>query len=210
MKTKVFGALLLAAALGTATAAAAACNCGGQGMAMKCGAGMQQGPGASGMQGCSGKSGMKQQQGQMVKRLIAAVSKTGLSAKQAAAVTDAVNTFKTSQMQMKANRLQMMPIDAFGDDKFDEALFKEKKEQMFNAKIGARIELFKAVYAVLTPDQRKVFKREFTAPMVQMMIRQNMVKGYMMSGSAAGMGKGMGKGMNKSMGKCGMGKCGGM
>ncbi len=197
MKIKVLSALLFAALLGTATVANA-CNCGSKGTAMKCGGMQSQGP-----SGMNGNGMMMQKQKHMVRKVIAAVSKAGLDSKQTAAITDAINTFKASRMELKANRMQMMPIDAFGDDKFDAELFKEKKRQMFEAKVGGCIELLKTVYAVLTPEQRKIFKREFTAPMVQMMIKQNMIKGGM---QGSGMGKGMkcGGSMGKGM-KCGSG-----
>lgn len=137
-------------------------------------------------QGMSGKDNRPH----LVRRVIEAVSKTGINTKQAAAVTDAVNTFKMRQMELRANKV--MPIDAFGDDAFDAALFKNMKQKAFDAKIDAKTDLFKSIYAILTPEQRKIFKREFTAPMVQKIIKKNMIKGYMMPGKSMGQGSAKG------------------
>ena len=182
MKRNLLGALALAAILGTVTTAAA---CQG---------------GNKGMQSCStqkeihersGKMSREHQRKHLVQKVIAAVSKTGLSAKQAAAVTDAINAFKMRQTEFKGNKT--MPIDAFGDEAFDAAYFKKTMQKKFDAKIDAKIELFKSVYAILDAEQRKVFQREFTAPMVSKMIRQNMVKGHMMPGKGGGKGCPQGK-----------------
>lgn len=179
MKKTLLGTIALSALLGTGIAQA---NC--QGMMGKTGGkNMQSSTSQQDMQG-------KDKRSHVVRRVIAAVSKTGINAKQAAAVTDAVNTFKMRQMELRGNKA--MPIDAFGDDAFDAALFKKVKQKAFDAKIDAKADLFKSVYAILTPEQRKIFKREFTAPMVQKLIKKNMVKGYMMPGKSAGTGAGKG------------------
>lgn len=113
----------------------------------------------------------------MVRKVIAAVSQTGLNAQQVQAVTDAINTFKAKRMEAKASKT--FPIDAFGDKAFDAKAFKQAKQKEFDAKIDAVTELFSSIYATLTPEQRPVFKRAFTAPMVEKMIKQNMIKGPM-------------------------------
>jgi hypothetical protein len=177
MKRNLLGALAVAALLGTATAAAA-CPCGDKGMKSH--------GSEKGMHSRSKKMSQEHQRKHLAQKIIAAVSKTGLSAKQASAVTDAINAFKMRQMEFRGNKT--MPIDAFGDDAFDAAYFKKTMQKKFDAKIDAKIDLFQSVYAVLNAEQRKVFKREFTAPMVSKMIRQNMVKGHMMPGKGGGKG----------------------
>ncbi|MEJ2500100.1 MAG: hypothetical protein P8Y65_03045 [Campylobacterales bacterium] len=177
MKHTLLGALAVTALLGTATAATA-CPGGNKGM-------MSHGS-EKGMHSRSGSMSQQHSRKHLVQKVIAAVSKTGLSAKQAAAVTDAVNAFKMRQMELKGNKT--MPIDAFGDEAFDAAYFKKTMQKKFDAKIDAKVELFQSVYAILNADQRKVFKREFTAPMVSRMIRKNMVKGHMMPGKGGGKG----------------------
>jgi hypothetical protein len=182
MKHTLLGALAVAALLGTATAAAA-CPGGGKGM-------MSHGSEKT-MHSRSGKMSQGHQRKHLVQKIIAAVSKTGLSSKQAAAVTDAVNAFKMRRMELRENT--MMPIDAFGDDTFDAKQFKQMHQKRFDAKIDAKIELFKSVYAILNAEQRAIFKREFTAPMVSKMIRKNMIKGHMMPGKGGGKGCRKGK-----------------
>jgi hypothetical protein len=193
MKTFTLKAAALAVMLTAATAAVAAPG-GMSGMNGKCGMSGKCGMGGKSMQ-MNQMKGHSGQRGHMVRRVIDAVSKTGISAKQAAAVTDAVNTFKMAQIQFKSNKV--MPIDAFGDDAFDAKRFKALMQKRFDARVGAKTKLFTSIYAILTPAQRQIFKREFTAPMVKMLIRQNMVKGYMMPG----------KGMNKFGGGKGCKNC---
>ena len=154
--------------------------------------GMMSRPDAPGAKSAPARQGMHGMHGRkhLVRHVIRAVSKTGISTKQAAAVTDAVNTYKMRQMQLRGS--MTMPIDAFGDSAFDAALFKQMKQKRFDAMVGAEIDLFKSVYAVLTPEQRTIFKREFTAPMVEKLIKKDMIKGHMMPGKAMGQGAGMG------------------
>ncbi|MFT7860378.1 MAG: hypothetical protein ABXS93_05505 [Sulfurimonas sp.] len=112
----------------------------------------------------------------MVQNVIKAASKSGINTEQAAKITEAINTFKGVQRGLKQSK--MFPIDALQDDKFDANIFMDAKSKMFTAKMEAVTELFETVYAVLTPQQRKTFKREFTAPMVEKMIRKGMIKNH--------------------------------
>lgn len=114
----------------------------------------------------------------LIRKAIAAVSQTGLTTEQASAVTDAVNALKMKRMEMKASKA--FPIDAFKNDAFDAKAFKAAKQKHFDAKIDAVTAFFTEIYAILTPEQRPLFKRAFTAPMVEKMIKKNMVKGHMM------------------------------
>ena len=111
----------------------------------------------------------------LVKKIVAAVSKTGLNKDQVSDVTDAVNKFKAVKQELKQSK--MFPIDALKNDKFDTKAFMDAKSKMFNKKMGAVTELFESVYATLTPEQRKIFKQEFSAPIVEKMIKKGMAKG---------------------------------
>lgn len=126
----------------------------------------------------SGHDGQNDHKKHLVRQVISAVSQTGLSAEQAKAVTDAVNTFKMKRMQQKAAR--SFPVDAFENDAFNAERFTQTTQRQFDEKNAAMVELFTALYGILTPEQRPLFKRAFTAPMVEKMIKKNMVKGHMM------------------------------
>ncbi|WP_345972151.1 Spy/CpxP family protein refolding chaperone [Sulfurimonas diazotrophicus] len=180
-------AVIAAASLAFATTAAAACG------------------GQSTPQGMHGTADNKMH---IARKVVNAVSQTGLSAAQTQAVTDAINTFKAKQMTRKAAKT--FPIDAFGEKAFDAKQFKAAQQKQFDAKIDAMTELFTTIYAVLTPEQRPVFKRAFTAPMVKMMIKRNMIKGGMKSGGGMQKSGMKGAGMKNSNMKCGGMKCGGM
>lgn len=179
-------ALIAAAALAITTTSAFACS------------------GQSGMQGMPGGSDNKMH---IARKVVDAVSQTGLSAAQTQAVTDALNAFKAKMMARKAAKT--FPIDAFGDNAFDAKQFKAFQQKQFDAKMDAMTELFNSIYATLTPEQRPVFKRAFTAPMVKKMIRQNMIKGGMKGVGMKNSGSKSG-GMKNSGMKCGGMKCGGM
>ncbi|WP_345969501.1 Spy/CpxP family protein refolding chaperone [Sulfurimonas sp. HSL1-6] len=156
------------------------------------------------MQGMHGGSSNKMH---LARKVVDAVSQTGLSSAQTQAVTDAINSFKAKMMTRKASKT--FPIDAFGDTAFDAKQFKAAQQKQFDAKMAAMTELFSTIYTVLTPEQRPLFKRAFTAPMVKMMIKRNMIKGGMKSGGMQKSGM-KGSGMQQGGMKCGGMKCGGM
>ncbi|MHC3995592.1 Spy/CpxP family protein refolding chaperone [Thiomicrolovo sp. ZZH C-3] len=166
----------------------------------------------SGQNSMQGMHGGKDNKMHLARKVVDAVSQTGLSAAQAQAVTDAINSFKAKMMTRKASKT--FPIDAFGDAAFDAKKFKAAQQKQFDAKTDAMTELFTAIYATLTPEQRPLFKRAFTAPMVKKMIKQNMIKGGMKSGGmkSGGMKNSCQKSgaMPKGGMKCGGMKCGGM
>jgi hypothetical protein len=110
----------------------------------------------------------------LVKKIVDAVSKTGLSTSQAKEITSAINDFKSAKKELKA--LKMFPIDAVQNDKFDSKMFVEAKRKMFDKKMELVTELFESVYDVLTDEQKKVFKREFSAPIIKKMIKKGMHK----------------------------------
>jgi hypothetical protein len=144
-------------------------------------------PGKANMQGMHGMHNASGHKMHLVRKVVDAVSQTGLSAAQTVAVTDAINTFKAKKMALKASKT--FPIDAFGDKAFDAKKFKAIKQKQIDAKLAAVTELFTTIYKILTPEQRPVFKRAFTAPMVKMMIKQNMIKGGMKQGMKCGGGR---------------------
>jgi hypothetical protein len=121
----------------------------------------------------SGHKGHKKKH--MVKKVIAAVSKTGLNAEQVTQVTQAINQFKITKMQLKARKTP--PLIAFKDDGFDEEAFKNHVNQYHAMKVDAKIKLFKQIYSILDEEQKKIFKREFTSHMIEKMIKKNMIKG---------------------------------
>jgi len=120
----------------------------------------------------------------LARNVVAAVSQTGLTAKQAADVTDAVNAFKAKCMEQKASK--SFPVDAFENGVFNAETFKREQQKQFDARTEAMTELFTRIYAILTPEQRPLFKRAFTAPMIEKMIKRNMIKGPMASGAKPG------------------------
>ncbi|MCD6654222.1 MAG: Spy/CpxP family protein refolding chaperone [Sulfurovum sp.] len=116
---------------------------------------------------------------QFVKKVIDAVSKTGIDSAQAQKVTDAINTFKQAKMAMKQQG-PVCPLDAFKGDNFDKKVFRETMLSKPDAMISARADMLESIYAVLNEEQRKLFTREFTAHMIEKTIKKNMIKGYMM------------------------------
>lgn len=121
------------------------------------------------------------------RKVIAAVSKTGLNSEQVQKVTDAVNLYK--QAKMEAKQSWDFPLEAFKDDAFDKKAFREAMMRKPAAKIDAKSDLIESIYAILNAEQRKIFKREFTAPMTYAMIKENMAKGYMLPKIGHGCGK---------------------
>jgi hypothetical protein len=173
--------ILIATALASTLLSGSAIACGSQGgMMASCGK-AQQG------KGHHGKGKMH-----FVRKVIAAVSKTGIDSAQAQKVTDAINTYK--QAKMEARQKRVPPLDAFKGDAFDKKAFREIMLSRPEAMIAAKSELFESIYAILDKEQRRIFRREFTAHMVEWTIKQDMIKGYMLKGQGRGCGgKGCGK-----------------
>ncbi|MGD8590954.1 MAG: hypothetical protein PVG22_19180 [Chromatiales bacterium] len=110
-----------------------------------------------------------------VRKVVAAVSKTGIDSAQAQQVTEAINRFKTTKMQFKMK--PPLPLDAFKGEHFDKSRFTEILLSKPTAMATAKGELLERIYGILNEEQRKIFTREFTAPMVEMMIKKGMMKG---------------------------------
>lgn len=178
MKKLILMALLAGSMM---TAGASMCGggaCGDKMQTMKSGSscGSKEGSSCGTMKdgsGCHGKT-----KKHFARKVIAAVSKTGLSTEQAIEVTEAVNLYK--QAKMEAKQQKMFPMNAFKDDTFDKQAFIEAKLRYPEAKVSAKADLLESIYTILSAEQRKVFKREFTAPAMEMMIKKNMAKGYML------------------------------
>lgn len=139
--------------------------------------------------GMKGSSAHKMQQNKsqhakhkkhFVKKVLDAVSKTGIDSMQAQKVTDAINTFKQAKMTMK-QKGPVCPLDAFRDNAFDKKVFKEVLLSKPEAKISAKADMLESIFAILNEEQRKIFTREFKAHMIKKTIRKNMIKGNMMS-----------------------------
>lgn len=123
----------------------------------------------------------------VVKKVIAAVSQTGIDAEQTQQVTAAINTFKATNMKIKASK--KMPLDAFKDDGFDKKAFMITVMAPQQAKAMAKADLLESVYGILDAEQKKIFKRACTSSMIEKSIKKGMVKGHMMKN-------------RKSCGKC--------
>lgn len=111
----------------------------------------------------------------IVKKLVSAVSKTGLNAQQVEQVTQAINQFKLTKLKIKSQK--QFPLDAFKEDAFDKQAFKNHWDKFNAMKVQAKSDLFEQIYSILDAEQKKIFKREFTAPMIEKMIKKNMLKG---------------------------------
>ena len=72
------------------------------------------------------------------------------------------------------------------DDSFDKEAFMTIVMAPKQAKAAAKADLIASIYAILNAEQKKIFKRECTAPMVEKAIKKNMIKGHMMPGKTKG------------------------
>lgn len=115
----------------------------------------------------------------MVRNVIAAVSQTGMDREQTQKVTEAINTFKATNMRIRASMTP--PLDAFKDDAFDREAFMNTVMGPKRARAMAKADLLESIYGILDAEQKKVFKRAYTAPMIEQSIRKNMIKGSGMS-----------------------------
>lgn len=123
-----------------------------------------------------GKHG--QEKKHFVRKVVSAVSKSGINAAQAEKVTDAINAFKQKKMEIMDAR--STPLEAFKGDSFDKKTFSKIMLSTPEAMINAKAKVFEEIYATLDKEQRKVFTREFTAHMVERTIKKNMIKGHML------------------------------
>jgi len=180
MYKRILIASALASTLLTGTAMASHHGMNGSSMHNK--SGMKGSSSHNMMQSKSHHTKQTKQKKYFVKKVIAAVSKSGINSAQAQKVTDAINAFKQTKMTMKQAG-PVCPLDAFKDNSFDKKVFKETMLSKPDAKISAKADMLESIFAILNEEQRKIFTREFTAHMIEKTIKKNMIKGYMTKGN---------------------------
>ena len=104
-----------------------------------------------------------------VSKVIHAVSKTGLSAAQTRKIAEGIAEYEA--MAEKIKQMQIFPVDSFINEEFDEKRFISEMSEKYISAVAARATLFKYVFAVLDQEQRKIFKREYAAPLISKMIK---------------------------------------
>jgi hypothetical protein len=77
-----------------------------------------------------------------------------------------------SKYYISSKKKPPIPLDAFNGNHFDKNRFTEILLTKPTAMATAKGDLLESVYAILNEEQRKIFTREFTAPMVEMMIKK--------------------------------------
>lgn len=102
-------------------------------------------------------------------KVIRAVSKTGLSAIQTKKIAEGVAQYEAEIVKIKA--MQVFPIDSFIGDEFDEKRFISEMSEKYITAVAARATLYKFIFAVLDTEQRKIFKREYAAPLIRQIIK---------------------------------------
>ncbi|NOQ29539.1 MAG: hypothetical protein GQ570_00300 [Helicobacteraceae bacterium] len=110
----------------------------------------------------------------LASNVVNAVSKTGLSAEQTLKIADGVADYKITMRHIK--QMRIFPIDSFINDNFDEKIFIKEMSLKSESRIAAQAALFKFVFSVLNEEQRKTFKREYAAPLIEKMIHMNIAK----------------------------------
>ncbi len=175
MYKRILIASALASMLFTGTAMASS-HCGSKGSCMSNKSGMK---GSSSCNMQQKKNHGTKQKKHFVKKVVAAVSKTGIDSTQAQKVSDAINAFKQAKMTMKQEG-PVCPLDAFKNNTFDKKVFRETMLTKPDAKISVKADMLESIFAILNEEQRKIFTREFTAHMIEKTIKKNMIKGYMM------------------------------
>lgn len=104
-----------------------------------------------------------------VAQVVRAVSKTGLSAAQTRKVAEGIAAYEATTKEIK--KMAIFPVDSFINDEFDEKKFIGEMSEKYIAAVAARATLFKYVFKVLDKEQRKIFKREYAAPLITQMIQ---------------------------------------
>jgi len=123
---------------------------------------------ANGLKTCNLKY-QKQSKHCVVTQVTKAVSKTGLSASQTKKIADGILEYNKTKAKIK--EMKIFPVDSFINDNFDEKRFIKEMSEKSIAQVAAKAALFKYVFSILDKDQRKVFKREYAAPMIEQMIK---------------------------------------
>ena len=104
-----------------------------------------------------------------VSKVIRAVSKTGMNAAQTRKIAEGIAEYEATTEKIK--KMAIFPVDSFINDEFDEKKFIGEMSEKYVAAVAARATLFKYVFKVLNKEQRKIFKKEYAAPLIRKMIR---------------------------------------
>ena len=102
-------------------------------------------------------------------KIVTAVSKTGLSAAQTKKIAEGIAEYEATIVKVK--KMQIFPVDSFVGIEFDEKRFVAEMSEKYIAAVAARAALYKFVFAVLNEEQRKIFKREYAAPLISQIIK---------------------------------------
>ena len=102
-------------------------------------------------------------------QVIKAVSKTGLSASQTKKIARGIADYETTTAKIKEMRI--FPVDSFVNDEFNEKIFIKEMSEKYIAAVAAKATLFKYVFSVLDKEQRKIFKREYAAPLIELIVK---------------------------------------
>jgi len=105
----------------------------------------------------------------VVDKVIRAVSKTGLSALQTKKIAEGIAAYEATTEKIK--KMVIFPVDSFINEEFDEKKFIAQMSEKYITAVAARATLFKYVFAVLDKEQRKIFKREYAAPLIRQIIK---------------------------------------
>ena len=125
---------------------------------------------AKGMKMCSSEYKYKSQCGHnTTAQVIKAVSKTGLSASQTKKIARGIADYETTTAKIK--KMRVFPIDSFVNDEFNEKIFISEMSEKYIAAVAAKATLFKYVFSVLDKEQRKIFKREYAAPLIELIVK---------------------------------------
>lgn len=101
-------------------------------------------------------------------KVVNAVSKTGLTALQTKKIAEGIAAYEAAIVKIKD--MQVFPVDSFVGEEFDEKRFIKEMSEKYIAAVAARATLYKYVFKVLDNEQRKIFKREYAAPLIKNII----------------------------------------
>ena len=128
-------------------------------------------PSGNGIKACSPSSFKHARKSKhcIVTQVTKAISKTGLNASQTKKVAQGIKEYRATTAKIK--EMKIFPIDSFINDEFDENLFIKEMSEKYKASIVAKATLFKYIFSILDIEQRKIFKREYAAPLIEQIIR---------------------------------------
>lgn len=114
---------------------------------------------------CDSSASYHQGESTAVTKVIRAVSKTGITAAQTKKIAEGLAAYEAKTEEIK--KMVIFPVDSFVNDEFDEKRFIDEMSAKYIEAVAARAALFKYVFAVLDVEQRRIFKREYAAPMIR-------------------------------------------